>query len=117
MSHQHMSQDMRQCIQECTSCHQICLQTIQHCLGMGGKHAEQAHIRLLADCAQICAVSADFMLRGSRLHGLTCDVCADACELCAEDCERVGGGDQQMMLCANTCRRCAGLCRKMASMV
>ena len=61
-------QDMQHCIQECTDCHQVCLRTIQHCLGMGGKHAEQQHIRLMADCAQICAVSADFMLRGSPLH-------------------------------------------------
>ena len=114
MTHQQMSQEMRQCIQECSGCHQICLQTIQHCLGMGGKHAEQSHIRLLADCAQICAVSADFMLRGSPLHGRTCGVCAEVCERCAQDCDRVGAGDQQMKQCADACRRCAQSCSRMA---
>ena len=115
MTQHQMSQDTRQCIQECTTCHQACLQTIQHCLGMGGKHAEQAHIRLLADCAQICAVSADFMLRGSPLHGRTCGVCADVCRQCAEDCNRIGGGDQQMKQCADACRRCAESCQRMAT--
>lgn len=114
MAQHQMNQEMRQCIQECANCHQVCLQTIQHCLAMGGKHAEQAHIRLLADCAQICAVSADFMLRGSTLHSRTCDVCAEVCQECAADCNRIGVADEQMQLCADTCRRCAQSCRKMA---
>jgi uncharacterized protein YmfQ (DUF2313 family) len=110
-----MSPDMRQCIDNCTACHQICLQTIQHCLGMGGKHAEQRHIRVMADCAQICAVSADFMLRMSDLHGRTCGVCAEACRRCADDCERLAGGDKAMLACADVCRRCAESCQRMAA--
>ena len=121
MTQHQVDQETRQCIQECTNCHQVCLQTIQHCLQMGGKHAEQAHVRLLADCAQICGVSADFMLRGSDLHSNTCEVCATVCHRCGEDCDRIGGGgggggDQQMKLCADTCRRCAASCRSMAQM-
>nr|CAA9355414.1 MAG: Uncharacterized cysteine-rich DUF326 protein bsYhjQ/STM1261 [uncultured Nocardioidaceae bacterium] len=116
MTGHQMSQDMRQCIDHCTACHQICLRTIQHCLDMGGKHAEQAHVRVMADCAQICTVSADFMLRMSDLHGRTCGVCAEACQRCADDCDRVGGGtDPQMKQCADACRRCAESCRKMAA--
>jgi hypothetical protein len=115
MAQHQISEDMQQCIDDCTTCHQVCLQTIQHCLGTGGKHAEQSHIRVMADCAQICAVGADFMLRDSNLHGRTCGVCAEACQRCADDCERIDGGDQQMKLCADACRRCAESCRKMAS--
>ena len=116
MAQHQLSQEMRQCIENCTACHQVCLQTIQHCLGMGGKHAEQSHIRLMADCAQICAVSADFMLRMSLLHARTCEVCAEACRRCADDCERVGGGqDVQMKQCADICRRCAESCQRMAA--
>ena len=114
MSHHQMSQDMQQCIEHCTRCHQVCLQTIQHCLGMGGMHAEQSHIRLLADCAQICSINADFMLRDSPLHARTCAICAEVCQHCAADCDRFGGGDPQMKLCADTCRHCAESCRKMA---
>ena len=114
MEHE-ISPDMRHCIQECSTCHQVCVQTIQHCLMTGGRHAEQPHIRVMADCAQICAVSADFMLRGSELHQRTCGVCAEACRRCADDCDRVGGGqDQQMKACADACRRCGESCRRMA---
>ncbi len=107
---------MEECIQACTNCHHICLETISHCLQMGGKHAESNHIRLLLDCAQICQTSADFMLRGSDLHPRTCGVCAEVCERCADDCERVDPNDTQMRACADVCRRCAASCRQMVGM-
>jgi hypothetical protein len=106
---------MRQCIENCTNCHSICMETVTHCLQMGGKHAEAAHIRLLLDCAEICATSANFMLRGSGLHRKTCGVCAEVCERCAEECERLAGGDDLMTRCADMCRRCSESCRKMAA--
>ena len=115
MPEHQMSHEMRQCIDHCTACHQVCLQTIQHCLGMGGPHAERSHIRILADCAQICGVSADFMLRMSDLHGRTCGVCAEACLRCAADCERIAAGDAAMLACAATCRRCADSCQRMSA--
>lgn len=117
--HQHgtqqMSGEMQECIQACQQCHSICLTTVQHCLQMGGRHAAPQHITLLLDCAQICQTSADFMLRGSELHGRTCGVCAEVCERCAQDCERLDPNDQQMQMCAQVCRQCADSCRRMAS--
>ncbi len=111
----HTSSKMQQCIDECLACHRVCLETVQHCLRMGGKHAEASHIRLLQDCAQICGTSADFMLRGSDLHARTCGVCAEVCERCAESCAQLGG-DTQMKACEDACRRCAASCREMAGM-
>lgn len=115
MPHESLSPEMRQCIENCLDCHAICLETITHCLRMGGKHAEASHIRLMMDCVQICQTSADFMLRGSDLHGRTCGVCAEVCARCAEDCERLAGDDELMRRCAEMCRRCAESCRKMAA--
>ena len=40
---------MDDCIRNCTDCHTICLETVAHCLGKGGAHAESRHIRLLLD--------------------------------------------------------------------
>ena len=108
-----MTGQMQQCIQECTSCHAVCVTTKAHCLQKGGKHAEPRHVGLLDDCAQICATSADFMLRGSPLHAKTCRACAAVCEQCAQDCERMGD-DAMMRQCADACRRCAQSCRQMA---
>lgn len=107
------TREMQECIDNCMRCHAVCLETITHCLQKGGKHAEAAHVRLLQDCAQICATSADFMLRGSDLHARTCGVCAEVCERCAESCERMAD-DDVMRRCAEECRRCAESCRRMA---
>lgn len=113
MPHQ-ISGEMHECIQDCTDCHNVCLETVAHCLQLGGAHAEAAHIGLLLDCAQMCATSADFMLRGSELHGRACAVCAESCERCAASCERFSD-DEQMRSCAELCRRCAESCRRMAA--
>jgi hypothetical protein len=106
--------DMETCIRNCLDCHRVCLETISHCLGKGGRHADPAHIRLLIDCAQICATSADFMIRGSDLHRLTCGACAEVCDRCAEDCARMADDDEAMRRCADACRRCAESCNRMA---
>jgi hypothetical protein len=108
------SAEMQHCIDNCTQCHATCIATIQHCLGMGGRHASRDHIRLLADCAQICRTSADFMIRQSDLHALTCGVCAEICQRCADDCEQMAGGDATMQRCVQMCRECADSCRQMA---
>lgn len=111
---QDLGEEMRRCIEECSTCHDVCLATVTHCLQMGGEHAEASHMRLLLDCAQICDTSADFMLRGSELHGETCRACAVVCERCAEACERFND-DEIMAACAEACRRCAESCRQMAA--
>lgn len=108
-----MGQQMQNCISACQTCHGVCLETIQHCLKMGGKHAEASHIRMLMDCALICQTSADFMLHGSQFHGLTCGVCAEVCQACAEDCAQFTD-DEMMQRCAEACRMCAQSCREMA---
>jgi hypothetical protein len=106
---------MRDCIEECSSCHDICLETFAHCLAMGGKHGEADHLPLLIDCAEICQTSANFMLRRSDLHPHTCAACAAVCERCAQDCARFTD-DPAMLACAEACRACAESCRRMASM-
>jgi hypothetical protein len=108
-----VTKEMQQGIDECLSCYSICLQTVQHCLELGGKHAEASHIRTLNDCAEICQASAAFMLRASPLHGRVCGVCAEVCRECEHECRRMGD-DAIMQECADACRRCAESCERMA---
>jgi hypothetical protein len=108
------SAEMRDCIEQCTSCHSVCLDTINYCLEEGGEHAAPAHIRLLIDCADMCRTAADFMIRGSELHAAVCRACAEFCERCADDCARFSD-DEHMQQCAQACRRCAESCLRMAS--
>ena len=102
---------MEECVHECQTCHSVCLSALaNYCLPHGGKHAEAGHVRTMLDCIQICATSADFMLRSSELHYIVCGACAKICDDCARSCEQAGG----MQECADVCRRCAELCRHMS---
>lgn len=105
---------MQECIGHCSGCHNICVNTIAHCLDMGGEHASRAHIGLLQDCADACRMATDLMLRGSVFHPRMCGLCAEICDRCADDCERLGPDDEVMMHCAALCRRCAESCRAMS---
>jgi hypothetical protein len=111
------SNDMQQCIAECQSCHALCLETVSHCLEMGGSHAEPRHIGLLESCAEICQTSANFMIRGSELHTRTCAACAEVCRACEADCRRLSAGDEVMARCADACAQCAESCERMAAAV
>ena len=108
-----MDDRMRRCIDECSSCRDICLETVTHCLQMGGRHAAADHIGALLDCADACELAAKYMLRSSSLHQSSCSMCADACDACARSCDTMGE-DELMRRCAEECRRCADSCRQMA---
>lgn len=108
------SSDMQKGIENCMACHVICEQTLTHCLSMGGRHVEAVHLKSLIDCAQICAVSSDFMARDSAVHASVCKACSDACAACAASCEKFGD-DEQMKLCAEACRKCEESCRAMSA--
>jgi hypothetical protein len=104
---------MQSCIDICNRCAQTCLQTaMNHCLETGGRHVEPEHFRLMMNCAEICQLSANFMLSSSRFHNLTCEVCAEICEACAMDCDSIGDMEE----CASICHKCAESCKQMASM-
>ena len=111
--HTAITSAMRQCIEECLSCHSTCLDTARQCFEMGGQHAAAKHMTLLLDCAEICQTSANFMLRHSEQHARTCGLCAEICRACEDSC-RSFRGDQVMQSAAEACRRCAESCERMA---
>ena len=110
-----MGEEMTNCIQLCRDCHTLCVQMIGHCLKLGGRYAAPEHIRLLMDCAEMCATSADFMARESSLHDRLCSLCAELCQRCAESCQHIAGDDPLMRRCVELCRRCAESCERMSS--
>jgi hypothetical protein len=106
---------MHDCIQHCWDCRDTCQATLyNYCLARGGHHVEQAHVRVMEDCIQICQTAADFMTRGSDQHAAICAACADVCDACAESCEMMD--DEEMTACARVCRACAESCREMSRM-
>ncbi len=108
-----MHRMMSECADRCQACFASCTHTAAHCLTKGGRHAEAEHIGMLADCARICATSADFLLRHSKQHQEICRVCAVICRACEQDC-RSFTDDAMMMECAEACRACAESCERMA---
>ena len=107
--------EIHACIEECISCHAVCMNTVPYCLETGGAHADAAHVRLLLDCAQACQLSADFMLRGSDYHEEACALCAEVCRACEASC-REFADDEDMLACAEVCATCATACEQMADM-
>ncbi len=109
-----MSEEVQNCIQNCTECHDLCEQTLAYCLQMGGQYAETSHLRSLRDCADTCAACAESLASGSEGYQQLNSACAQSCERCAQSCEQFGN-DAELKACAAVCRRCAESCRSMAS--
>lgn len=107
----HTITSMQPCIEACTHCHHVCLQTaMTHCLQIGGKHLDPDHFSLLMNCAEICQASANLQLSGSEFVPKLCVLCAEICEACAVSCEAIG----EMEECVRACRKCAESCSSMA---
>jgi hypothetical protein len=115
-AHDQTHDDMQECIEECLNCHAVCTLTLQHCIASGGGELTEVNlVGLLLDCAEMCQTSANFMLRGSPYHVITCGACAELCRACEEACRTVQG-DEQLTHCADVCGSCAEVCDRMAQM-
>jgi len=103
--------ELRDCIQSCWDCRDTCEATLyNHCL----PYVEQANVRLMADCIQICQAAADFMTRSSEQHPVVCAACVEICDACADSCDAFD--DDAMKRCAEVCRTCSDSCREMSRM-
>ena len=99
------------CIEACNDCNRVCLQHVQHCLTLGGEHAEADHIAMLLTCASVCRATAELVALDSEWHATMCDLCSQVCEECADGCEELGEMDD----CVQACQRCAEECRAMVA--
>lgn len=111
-SHQMAGSELEDCITGCLACHAICLQTMYHCLKVGGARAGADHVRMLLDCATLCGASVQLMLAESPLQAQVCALCAEACRECEAACRRMG--DVTDLRCADSCRRCAEMLPRVA---
>jgi hypothetical protein len=106
-----LSQKVRETILALQHCHATCSSmAMTHCLEMGGEHARPQHLRLMLDCAGLCALTADALGRKSQFHNRLAQLCAEVCETCEQDCNRLG----DMEPCVQACRDCARLCHEIA---
>ena len=105
----HGPMTLRDCVLVCVRTHAMCLETARYCTEQTTTHIAPQ------DCAEMCQVTANSLLRRSPRHGVVCSACAELCETCARDCDAIAG-DEQMRRCAEFCRDCAENCRGMAKL-
>ena len=104
------------CTRDCLECNYVCQQSIVHCLRKGVPYSNPMTIGLLQDCAELCQVAANLMIRDSTMYPQFCQLCADLCRKCAEICSELNE-DQQLYHCANVCYQCADSCSRLAHFV
>jgi len=102
------SKQVRDAVADLEHCHRTCHDmAMVHCLESGGRHVRPQHLRLMQDCAALCAFTADALGRKSQFHIPFALLCADVCDTCAQDCAGLDG----MADCVAACRTCAAACR------
>ncbi|SFR64687.1 four-helix bundle copper-binding protein [Halogeometricum limi] len=106
----HLIEEQRDCIENCTEAAEVCEWCADECLG---DEEMEACARLCRDVADIASLHARLMARGSDYSSDLAETCADACEACADECESHDADHCQV--CAETLRECAETCRSMAA--
>jgi hypothetical protein len=110
---QHHSGAHSECQQACQNCARSCSETFHHCYEQvaAGKKEHAKALRLVADCAKFCMLSADMIASGSPLMVHSCGACAEACKACGAECGRFDS--TEMKECAQACETCEKSCRAM----
>jgi hypothetical protein len=103
------------CIKACQECSRSCNETFHHCYDQvaQGKKEHAKALRLVADCAKFCNLSADMVASDSPLMVYSCAACAEACKACATECDKHEASE--MKGCAKACFACEKTCRAMVS--
>ena len=106
-----MSQDrFRACIEACYACATACDNCSAACLQEDDVKMMARCISLDRDCADICALTARFVARGSEHAQHLLGECAEICKACGDECAK-HTHMQHCQECAEACRRCDQACR------
>ena len=98
-------------MQALLACHSICLSTaMTRYLETSPQHHRPQHLRLILDCAAVCALTADLIAHKSQFQARFCALCAEVCDTCRKDCLQLGSLED----CVEACRVAAQHCRDMA---
>ena len=99
------------CIDACLACLSACEHCASACLAENDVKMMAECVRRDHDCADVCALTARLLMRGSGFSSAA--LCADACARCAEECAQHDHAHCQR--CAAACRECEVACRALAA--
>ena len=114
MTTQTISREMQQCIEACIECQKCCVALETNCLKSGG--ADSRTIQTAKDCAEMCQMCSNFVMRESHFAVDICKLCSEVCKDCAAACDKTSRGSIAKE-CAVACRRCAETCMNVSSPV
>jgi Domain of Unknown Function (DUF326) len=100
---QNLLNALNACIAACEHCATSCLQE-QNVQMMA------RCISLDRDCADICALTARFVARGSEHAQHLLRECAEICHACGVECAQHADHMEHCRLCAEACKRCEEAC-------
>ncbi len=91
-----------------------CISSCEHCatacLGEADVKMMVRCISLDRDCADICALTARLVARGSEHAAHLLRQCAEICKACGDECAK-HSQVEHCQECADACRRCEEACR------
>ena len=105
-----LSDDQRECIENCNEATEVCEWCADECLG--DSEVEEC-ARLCRDVADLTSLHARFMARNSESSAALAEACAEACEACVEECSKHDA--EHCQVCADVLEECAESCRNMAN--
>lgn len=103
------------CLEACNDCAKACDVTFQHCymeVAQGKKEHAKA-LRLAADCAEFCRLSASLIARQSPLMTHSCRSCAEACKDTAAEVDKFDS--HEMKDAVKKLHHCEQSCRDMVA--
>ena len=95
---------LNDCVQACNACMTDCLR--EKDVGMLARC-----VQIDRDCADICALTSEYISRESEFAPALASQCAVVCDSCAQECEK-HSHMEHCKQCAEVCRKCAVECRK-----
>lgn len=104
-----LTDDQRECVELCQQASLVCEWCADECLG---DETMAECVRRCRDVADVAALHARLLARGSANSDALAAVCADACEACATECETHDA--DHCRVCADVLRECARSCAAMA---
>ncbi len=93
---------LHECVAACQHCINACLQE-------NNVKIMTTCIRLDMDCADVCALTAQFVSRHSVYTKHIIKDCIEICKACAEECSKHTEMDH-CMECAEACKKCIEAC-------
>ncbi len=111
----HLDKVHEDCLKACADCAKACDMTFNHCYHevVQGKKEHAKSMRLAAECAGFCGLSACMIAKMSPLMVYSCMACADACKTTYAEVEKFDS--DEMKVAAKKLRECEKSCREMVA--